>query len=206
MQHGSGRAPATVAVTDTPRSTRERILDVALDLFAEQGYEPTSLREIAERLGVTKAALYYHFSSKEDIFMALHERLHGAAAASVERLRSEPVTAASWGVLLDLLVDAIPANRTLVLMHLRNRTALERLHRRDHAREHEELETRLRGVLSDPALPLHDRVRMAAAFAAVMSGLLFGADAFFDAGPDELTRELKSVVRDLLGGTGAALD
>ena len=40
---------------------------VALELFAEQGYEKTSLREIAERLGVTKAALYYHFKSKEDI-------------------------------------------------------------------------------------------------------------------------------------------
>src|SRR5262249_12854805 len=40
--------------------TRERIQAIALELFAEQGYEKTSLREIAERLGVTKAALYYH--------------------------------------------------------------------------------------------------------------------------------------------------
>src|SRR3954467_2898602 len=47
--------------------TRERIRTVALELFAEQGYEKTSLREIAERLGVTKAALYYHFKSPEDI-------------------------------------------------------------------------------------------------------------------------------------------
>src|SRR4249919_3108886 len=47
--------------------TRERIQSIALELFAEQGYEKTSLREIAERLGVTKAALYYHFRSKEDI-------------------------------------------------------------------------------------------------------------------------------------------
>src|ERR1039457_770640 len=47
--------------------TRQRIQAVALELFAEQGYEKTSLREIAERLGVTKAALYYHFKSKEAI-------------------------------------------------------------------------------------------------------------------------------------------
>src|SRR6266536_445163 len=52
----------------TPRTdTRSRVQKVALELFAEQGYEKTSLREIAERLGVTKAALYYHFKSKEDI-------------------------------------------------------------------------------------------------------------------------------------------
>src|SRR3984893_4610581 len=47
--------------------TRQRIQSVALELFAEQGYEKTSLREIAERLGVTKAALYYPFKSTEDI-------------------------------------------------------------------------------------------------------------------------------------------
>ncbi|MGV9215566.1 TetR/AcrR family transcriptional regulator [Micromonospora sp. RB23] len=47
--------------------TRERIKAVALELFTEQGYEKTSLREIAERLNVTKAALYYHFKSKDDI-------------------------------------------------------------------------------------------------------------------------------------------
>ena len=45
--------------------TRARIQQVALELFAEQGYDKTSLREIAERLDVTKAALYYHFKSKE---------------------------------------------------------------------------------------------------------------------------------------------
>jgi AcrR family transcriptional regulator len=44
--------------------TRARIQQVALELFAEQGYDKTSLREIAERLDVTKAALYYHFKSK----------------------------------------------------------------------------------------------------------------------------------------------
>ena len=53
--------------------TRARIQQVALELFAEQGYERTSLREVAERLGVTKAALYYHFKSKEDIVRSFTE-------------------------------------------------------------------------------------------------------------------------------------
>src|ERR1700739_4407518 len=53
--------------------TRARIQRVALELFAEQGYERTSLREIAERLGVTKAALYYHFKSKEDVGRSFSE-------------------------------------------------------------------------------------------------------------------------------------
>jgi AcrR family transcriptional regulator len=53
--------------------TREKIQSVALELFAEQGYEKTSLREIAERLGVTKAALYYHFRTKDDIVTSLFD-------------------------------------------------------------------------------------------------------------------------------------
>ncbi|MEN3613971.1 TetR/AcrR family transcriptional regulator [Plantactinospora sp. ZYX-F-223] len=54
-------------MTGSTGDTRSRIQAVALELFTEQGYEKTSLREIAERLGVTKAALYYHFKSKDDI-------------------------------------------------------------------------------------------------------------------------------------------
>ena len=59
-----------------PRSdTRARILDVALELFSEHGYEKTSLREIADRLGVTKAALYYHFKTKDDIVRGIVEKM-----------------------------------------------------------------------------------------------------------------------------------
>ncbi|MEV8514024.1 helix-turn-helix domain-containing protein [Dactylosporangium sp. NPDC051484] len=50
---------------------RAHIQRVALDLFIEDGYDKTSLREIAEKLGVTKAALYYHFPTKDDIVASL---------------------------------------------------------------------------------------------------------------------------------------
>lgn len=62
--------------THAPRTdTRARIIDAALDLFSEQGYEKTSLRELADRLGVTKAALYYHFHTKEDILISIAESM-----------------------------------------------------------------------------------------------------------------------------------
>src|SRR5436190_24207156 len=64
---GEARARHRVRGEFPRGDSRERIQAIALELFAEQGYEKTSLREIAERLGVTKAALYYHFKSKEDI-------------------------------------------------------------------------------------------------------------------------------------------
>jgi AcrR family transcriptional regulator len=60
-------------VRESTGGTRERIKAVALELFTEQGYEKTSLREIAERLNVTKAALYYHFKSKDEIVTSVVE-------------------------------------------------------------------------------------------------------------------------------------
>jgi AcrR family transcriptional regulator len=70
--------------------TRERIKQVALELFTEQGYEQTSLREIAERLGVTKAALYYHFKSKEEIVEAFVEERVATMAELTDWARSRP--------------------------------------------------------------------------------------------------------------------
>jgi AcrR family transcriptional regulator len=55
-----------------PRSdTRKRIQDVARDLFARQGVQRTSLQDIADKLGITKPALYYHFSSREDLVRSI---------------------------------------------------------------------------------------------------------------------------------------
>ncbi|MBB4929736.1 AcrR family transcriptional regulator [Lipingzhangella halophila] len=55
--------------------TRSRIRETALELFASQGVDKTSLREIAERLDITKAALYYHFPSKKDLLTELIQPL-----------------------------------------------------------------------------------------------------------------------------------
>jgi AcrR family transcriptional regulator len=53
--------------------TRETIRAVALELFSDKGFEQTSLREIAERVGLTKASLYYHYSSKQALLLAVVE-------------------------------------------------------------------------------------------------------------------------------------
>ncbi len=52
-------------------NTRQRILDRAAELFAEKGYETSSLAELAERLGLTKPALYNYFASKQELYDAI---------------------------------------------------------------------------------------------------------------------------------------
>ena len=96
-------------------NTRQRIQDVALELFAEQGYEKTSLREIAERLDVTKAALYYHFKTKEDILISLFQDLTRPIDELIEWGQTQPRTLETKQEILrrysEALTDAAPLFR-----------------------------------------------------------------------------------------------
>ena len=56
-------------------NTKEQILDAALDLFSVQGYEATSIAQIADAVGLRKASLYSHFASKQDILDTLVDEL-----------------------------------------------------------------------------------------------------------------------------------
>ena len=66
-----GRRPGCGNVTRTAAQTR--ILDAALDLFADHGVSGTSLQMIADAIGVTKAAVYHQFKTKEEIVIAVTE-------------------------------------------------------------------------------------------------------------------------------------
>ncbi len=181
------------------KGTRERILDIALDLFIEKGFDKTSLREIADRLGFTKAAIYYHFASKEDILMALHLRLHEFGREALGRIGEGKVTPEMWASLLDEFIDLMLEQRSLFIFHERNQAAIENLHRERHVADHEDLQERFRKSLSNPDLGLETRVRMASAFASVMGTLVLVGDVFSDVSSAELGGVLRSVVGDLLG-------
>ena len=183
---------------DAVASTREKILDVALDLFTDQGFDATSMREIAERLNISKPAIYYHFASKEDILLALHMRLHEFGRAGLDRLASQDVTLQSWGTLLTDVLDQMMSQRKIFLMHERNQAALEKLHRKDHDAQHDDIEQRFQQALTDPALSLRDRVRMACSLGAVFGGLILAGHAFDDVSNSELAPLIKDAIADLV--------
>lgn len=184
-------------------STRERILDVALDLFTDQGFDGTSMREIAERLHISKPAIYYHFASKEEILMALHMRVHDFSQAALARLTGQTVTLQIWDSLLNELLDQMVAQRKLFLMHERNQAALEKLHRKDHDDAHDDIQHRLQQALADPSLSLPDRVRMACSLGAVFGGLFMAGDAFDNVSSAELGSLVRDAVRDLVADRSA---
>jgi AcrR family transcriptional regulator len=116
-------------VTDGTVSTRRRIQYVALELFTEQGYEKTSLREIAERLGVTKAALYYHFKSKDDIVNSLVEDRIDRLDELIRWGRDQPAGAATRRTLLRAYADEFFGNEQHSVMRFfeQNQTVLKSL-------------------------------------------------------------------------------
>jgi AcrR family transcriptional regulator len=184
-------------------STRERILDIALELFNQQGYDKTSLREIADRLGTTKAALYYHFERKEDILLALHMRLHELGHGMFDRIAAlggaGPQTTELWPELIDGFIDQVLANREIFILHQRNSAALAAIQDTEHHRaEHDDLEGMLRQFLASPEIPLAQRVRMACSIGAVMGTLITGADAFGDVPVADLAQPVRDAMRDLL--------
>ena len=61
--------------------TKERILETALELFAQSGYLGTSMSDIAARLGITKAALYKHYAGKQEILDRIVQRMNELDAA-----------------------------------------------------------------------------------------------------------------------------
>ncbi len=65
--------------------TKERILETALELFAQNGYPGTSMNDIAAQLGITKAALYKHYAGKQEILDRIVERMN-----EMDYARAEP--------------------------------------------------------------------------------------------------------------------
>lgn len=85
--------------------TREQILDSSLRLFSEKGFARTSVRDIAQAAGITDAAIYYHFTSKRELFEALIEE-RGFTAA-LEELENIEITVGPEEAIHELATAAL---------------------------------------------------------------------------------------------------
>ncbi|OMQ16314.1 hypothetical protein A7K94_0203380 [Modestobacter sp. VKM Ac-2676] len=101
----------------------QRVLDAALELFSEHGFEGTSLQDIATRLGVTKAAVYYHFHTKDEILLALVEPAFEELFALAQ---SGPYAQRGQGVQITRYVDYLLRHRRVAAYLTRDATAMSR--------------------------------------------------------------------------------
>lgn len=180
-------------------ATRERILAVALELFTERGYDKTSLREIADRIGVTKAALYYYFPSKQKILDALVDPLFDAAHLAFDSLENTAFDLVVWRSTLIEMMERLLEQQPVVAMLERNRAAFDQLHDdEERLAKHQRLHAYVEEVTSDASIPLVVRVRFAASLGAVM-GLIVGThEGFADVAIDDLAPLLREILDDIL--------
>ena len=159
--------------------TRERILTVANELFIEQGYEGTSLREIADRLDITKAALYYHFRSKDEILTTL--------------LKPFFVLLDDLTWVVEKIFDYIDFFRLMGSNRHVVEVCLESV---EH--DHTEMHARIEAAAHAAASSVAEEVRMIAALGAVTSFDDWAPTLLKDADPLVLQQELTATVRDVL--------
>jgi AcrR family transcriptional regulator len=100
-----------VAVTAAPGAMPGRILSAAVALFAEQGFDATSVQQIVARAAVTKGAMYHYFRSKDDLLYEIYHRLIEEQLAGLRRIldRGLPPPDTLRAVIADL-VETTAAN------------------------------------------------------------------------------------------------
>ncbi|CAM5304909.1 TetR/AcrR family transcriptional regulator OS=Streptomyces alboniger OX=132473 GN=CP975_19840 PE=4 SV=1 [Streptomyces alboniger] len=174
-------------------NTRQRIQDVALGLFAEQGYEKTSLREIAERLDVTKAALYYHFKTKEEILVSIFEDRTQPILDLIEWGRQQPHTLETKQEIVRRYSEVLAGATPLFRFMQENQATVREL------RVGETFKDRMHGlreIIVDPDSDLVDQVRCVSALFTMHAGMFLLQD--LDATPEEKRKAVLDVATDLV--------
>ncbi|MEE4545651.1 TetR/AcrR family transcriptional regulator [Streptomyces sp. V4-01] len=87
---GAGAGPGTAAGAGAGAAVPERLLAEATRLFAERGYDRTSVQEIVEAAGVTKGALYHYFGSKDDLLHEIYARVLRLQTERLDAIAARP--------------------------------------------------------------------------------------------------------------------
>lgn len=107
------------------RDTKKAILDAAVRLFVHKGFEQTSLREVADAVGITKPSLYYHYSSKLDLLVAVINPLLDALRALADEVETMPAPDAEGRrTVLRGYIRVMIRNRDAGEMMVRNAVAI----------------------------------------------------------------------------------
>ncbi|OIJ90626.1 TetR/AcrR family transcriptional regulator [Streptomyces colonosanans] len=173
--------------------TRQRIQDVALELFAEQGYEKTSLREIAEHLDVTKAALYYHFKTKEEILVSIFEDLTRPMDELIEWGKAQPHNLETKQEVLRRYSEALTGAAPLFRFMQENQATMREL---SIGHQFKDRMMQMRDIIRDPDASLTDQVRCISALFTMHAGMFVLQDVESD--PEDKRKAVLEVAVDLV--------
>ncbi|MEV0371465.1 TetR/AcrR family transcriptional regulator [Streptomyces sp. NPDC050636] len=174
-------------------NTRQRIQDVALELFSEHGYDKTSLREIAEKLDVTKAALYYHFKTKEDIIISLFQDLARPIDELIAWAGTQPRTLETKQELIRRYSESLRVGERLFRFMQENQAAVRDL---SIGESFKQRMLTLFDLLKEPDAELVDQVRCITALFSMHAGLFAMQNMKGD--PEEKRKAILEVATELV--------
>ncbi|WP_353612242.1 TetR/AcrR family transcriptional regulator [Mycobacterium sp. ACS4331] len=174
-------------------SARARVIDAALRLFAEYGVHATSLQMIADDLGVTKAAVYYQFHSKDDIVLAVVQPIFNDLSRVVRIAAAMPTAVSGRDALISGLIDTSIAHRRVMAVFSEDPVVHSLV--KDHPEFSEVTE-----ALAEMVAAQHRDVASRVTGAMIISGI-FGASTdprLADVDDDEMRRVLSHCSQQLL--------
>lgn len=186
--------------TTTEPRTRDRILEVALEQFAVRGFDATSMRQIAEELGITKAALYYHFSSKDEIVRTLLTEIDSHTEELVVWAQQQEVTPALRKRVLERWATIMQAHGlTAFRFVMANREVVNRIRGND--RGVLPSLTALYDLLAPADATVADQLRIRLALVSINLAGFVGAG--IDAPESEILAAARDLAAELMAGTQA---
>lgn len=177
------------------QDTKSAILEAAIRLMRRQGFEQTSLREISEEVGITKASLYYHFPSKVALLEAILDPVFGEFREVAAHLSGLTRDRAGVEMLMRRYLQGLVRHREVGSLVAADPSVLNAVAER--AGELVEIGQRVRLWLAGPDPSSADLLRAQCALEAAGVALSAG-DVAPDATEDEVVAELLQVVGELL--------
>ncbi|MBF6087665.1 TetR/AcrR family transcriptional regulator [Nocardia cyriacigeorgica] len=166
--------------------TKQAIRDAAVELFTHKGFEQTSLREVADAVGITKASLYYHYASKLDLLLAIIDPVIDHMRSVVEDIDAVPYNPEGIRAVLRTYVRGMVRHRDAGAMCMRDTVAIVNA-MADRYPDVAESTRQLRRWLAGPD-PTDEALLRASAALEILGVALLSTEVVPDA-PDELVEK-----------------
>ncbi|MCC3316465.1 TetR/AcrR family transcriptional regulator [Nocardia africana] len=182
------------------QSTKDAIREAAIRLFSNKGFEQTSLREVADAVGITKASLYYHYASKLDLLIAIIEPIFDDMKRVVDELDGVPHSPEGAREVLNRQLRTLLRHRTAGAMCVRDTVAILNAIG-DRQPDMFDMHRRLCVWLAGPDSSHEAQLRASAALE-VLGTALWSKELVPDAGDEVIERVLIEAALGVLNGPG----
>ncbi|GAB2700064.1 TetR/AcrR family transcriptional regulator [Nocardia thraciensis] len=183
--------------------TKEAIREAAIRLFSSKGFDQTSLREVADAVGITKASLYYHYASKKDLLLAILEPIVDDLNAVVTGLDGVAYGPEGVREVLTRQLHALLRHRTAGAMCVRDAAAIINAIG-DRQPDMLEMHRSLSSWLAGPD-PTQERALRASAALEVLGTALWSKELNPDTGDELIERVLLDSALGVLGAGGESV-